>query len=278
MELDTKTADDFEKSVFTASDGTEITYYLYMPEDAEKLPLMVWEHGGGEVLDASFDGANLVANRGAVAWVENGVETAVLSVQYPTNYSFGISEIPEELHQMEAYNTAKYELIEKLIADGKLDANRIYISGASSGGGGALRFMMQYPDLFAGALVICPKDTLVPMAEKYDLAYQLDDPSLLKITDEEYQESYKQMEDVLKKYDISNIPIWFAHAENDPVCTSYTSIMANDILSKMGGAENRLTLYTDQQMQDAGQSIYHFAWVPALNDKEMLDWVYAQSK
>ena len=35
-------------------------------------------------------------------WIENEFETAVLSVQYPDNYGFGICEIPEEFSRMEA--------------------------------------------------------------------------------------------------------------------------------------------------------------------------------
>lgn len=71
-EVKTKTANEFEKNEFTAKDGTELTYYLYMPKNEENVPLMVWEHGGGEVLDSSYEGANLHASRGAVAWIEDG--------------------------------------------------------------------------------------------------------------------------------------------------------------------------------------------------------------
>ena len=103
-----------------------------MPKTSDLLPLVVWEHGGGEVLATSYEGANLKANRGAVVWPESGHKTAVLSVQYPANYGFEVTTIPEEFELMKKYNTAKYELISKLIADGKVDADRVYISGVSS--------------------------------------------------------------------------------------------------------------------------------------------------
>ena len=74
-----------------------------------------------------------------MAWIENGFETAVLSVQYPENYSFGITGIPEEFEKMKAFGKAKYELIQKLIKEEKVDPVRIYISGCSSGGGGTGR-------------------------------------------------------------------------------------------------------------------------------------------
>ena len=278
-EVKTKTADEFVKNEFTAQDGTVLTYYLYMPENEENVPLMVWEHGGGEVLDSSYEGANLHASKGAVAWVENGFDTAVLSVQYPKNYSFGISEIPEELEQMNKFSTAKYELIQQLIEEGKIDASRVYISGASSGGGAAIRFIMQYPDLFAGALVMSAKDTVISLSTKYDLAYKFGNNDDLKITDEEYQSSYNEMKEYLKDYNITNIPIWFVQAEDDQICTSYTSKMMFDILKEMGAENNKLTLYTDEEMENAGQiGSYHGSWAVALEDSKMLSWVYDQVK
>lgn len=275
----TKTADEFEKNEFTAKDGTELTYYLYMPENEKNIPLMVWEHGGGEVLESSYEGANLHASRGAVAWVEDGFDTAVLSVQYPKNYSFGISEIPEELDQMNKYGTAKYELIQQLIADGKIDASRVYISGASSGGGAAIRFIMQYPDLFAGGLVMSAKDTVIPLSQKYDLAYKFGNNDDLKITDEEYQSSYNEMKEYMKDYDITNVPIWFVQAEDDQICTSYTSKMLYDVLQEMGAKNNKITMYSDDEMENAGQhGSYHGSWAVALEDNEILSWVYQQKK
>ena len=275
----TKTADEFEKNEFTAKDGTELTYYLYMPKNEKNIPLMVWEHGGGEVLESSYEGANLHASRGAVAWVENGFDTAVLSVQYPKNYSFGISGIPEELEQMNKYGTAKYELIQQLIADGKIDASRVYISGASSGGGAAIRFIMLYPDLFAGGLVMSAKDTVIPLSKKYDLAYKFGNNDDLKITDEEYQSSYNEMKEYMKDYDITNVPIWFVQAEDDQICTSYTSKMLYDVLQEMGAKNNKITLYSDEEMENAGQhGSYHGSWAVALEDDEMLSWVYEQKK
>lgn len=278
-EVKTKTADEFVKNEFTAQDGTVLTYYLYMPENEENVPLMVWEHGGGEVLDSSYEGANLHASKGAVAWVENGFDTAVLSVQYPKNYSFGISEIPEELEQMNKFGTAKYELIQQLIEERKIDASRVYISGASSGGGAAIRFIMQYPDLFAGALVMSAKDTVISLSTKYDLAYKFGNNDDLKITDKEYQSSYNEMKEYLKDYNITNIPIWFVQAEDDQICTSYTSKMMYDILKEMGAENNKLTLYTDEEMENAGQiGSYHGSWAVALEDSKMLSWVYDQVK
>ncbi|MGT2750824.1 carboxylesterase family protein [Streptococcus orisasini] len=278
--LKTKTADKFVKHSFTDSQGTKLTYWLYTPKKASKLPLVVWEHGGGEVLASSTEGSQLVASQGATIWIENGYKASVLSVQYPENYSFGISEIPEELSKMEAYNKAKVELIQTLVDKGIVDKSRIYLTGASSGGGAALRFIMQYPDLFAGALVSSAKDTVAPISLKYNLAYQLKDKEKLKISDEEYQATFAEMKNVLAQYpEIVKVPIWFVQAKNDQVTTSYTSIMMNDILNEMGAKQNHITLYSDEEMEKAGvHNIHHGSWQLAYKDKKMLDWLFDQKK
>ncbi len=273
-----KTVDLFTQDTFTSSEGVSINYYLYMPKASKPVPLMIWEHGGGEVLSTSYEGANLRANRGAVAWIEKGFTTAVLSVQYPDNYAFGISEKPDQLKLMEQYNTAKYELVQGLIKEGKLDPSRIYISGASSGGGAAIRFIMQYPDFFAAALVVCAKDTVIPLSEKYNLAFNFKGDDALKISSEEYDKSYSSMKETMKNYDIKNVPIWFVQALNDQVCTSYTSRMLYKLLQEEGAQNNKLTLYSDQEMKDAHLIINHLAWELAYADDTMLKWVYSQKK
>ncbi|WP_124067320.1 prolyl oligopeptidase family serine peptidase [Clostridium sp. E02] len=274
--VQTKTADDFIKGKFTGSNGIELPYWLYMPENASNLPLMLWEHGGGEVLSTSFEGANIMNNRGAVTWIENGYDTAVLSFQFPENYEFGISENPEQLKMMQDYNDVIYECIQDLIKKGQIDASRVYISGASSGGGATLRFLMQYPDLFAAAFPICAKDTLIPISKPYNLAYKLE--GSLEISEEEYQKCYEGTKSLMKENDITQVPIWFVQAENDPICTSYTSKILDQVLKEMGAKNNKLTLYTDEEMKAAGQTIYHSSWVLALKDKEMMDWIYSQNK
>ena len=274
--LHTKTLDKFGKGSFKASNGKELPYWLYLPENASNIPLMVWEHGGGEVLRTSYEGANITKNKGASVWIESGMNTAVLSFQYPENYSFGISSKPEELKRMEEYNMVKYELIQSLIAAGQVDANRIYISGASSGGGAVLRFLMQYPELFAAALPICAKDTIIPISEPYGLAFKMQ--GSLTISEEDYENCYSEIKSLMSGYDITHIPIWFVQAENDPVCTSYTSKILYDVLEEMGAKQNKITMYTNEEMSAKGLLSLHSSWIMAFNDPEIMKWVYDQYK
>lgn len=275
----TKTADEFVKKEFVSSEGVKIEYWLYQPKEGGPYPLMVWEHGGGENRADAAEGANIWANRGAVAWIEDGLETCVLSVQYPENYSFGIAEKPEQLQKMEQYNTAKYELIQQMIADGTIDESRIYICGASSGGGGAIRFMMQYPDLFAAALVLSAKDVLAPISEPYGLSYQFDE-SKLTISQEAYEACYRQSAQMLEGIDLNDVAIWFVQADKDPVCTSYTSKIMYQILKEKGAENNRITMWTDEDLENMGVEplAAHVAYNKALENQEMITWIYGQQR
>ncbi|MBF8999726.1 carboxylesterase family protein [Vibrio nitrifigilis] len=274
-----RTVDEFKHHTFTAKDGTTLSYWLYLPNSQSPTPLMVWEHGGGEVLKSSYPRANLEANRGATTWIEHHEKTAVLSVQYPENYSFGIADVPDQFEQMQRYNTAKYELIQTLIKSGEVTPNRVYISGASSGGGAALRFIMQYPKLFAAALVIAPKDTIVPLSDRYDLAYKFNaGPNALRLSQAEYESSYQEMENALSDSDITSVPMWFAHALNDHICTRYTSTMMYDILKRKGAKNIHITLYSDDIMHAYNTPYNHFSWVPTLDNARIINWVYAQRR
>lgn len=272
----TRTADDFVKGTFTGSNGIELPYWLYLPSGSSKVPLMLWEHGGGEVLATSLEGANILNNRGAVSWIEDGYQTAVLSFQFPENYSFGISEKPDQLKKMQEYNEVIHEFIQDLINKGKVDSKRVYISGASSGGGAVLRFVMQYPDFFAAALPICAKDTLIPISQPYGLAYKFN--GSLALNDQDYQKCYQDISGLMKHYNITGVPMWFVQAENDPVCTSYTSRILYQVLKDQGAKNNKITMYSDEEMKQAGQMIYHSSWVPAFQSREIMDWVYSQKK
>ncbi|WP_272037919.1 S-layer homology domain-containing protein [Paenibacillus sp. JJ-100] len=244
-QVKTRTVDEFEHASFTASNGVTLSYNLKRSPSKEAKPLMVWLHGGGEV---GTDGRNhLTANRGAVVWTESGYDTSVLAVQYPENYSFKIYDNAEQLPIMEAYFKAQYELIQKLVAEGEVDPDRIYLSGVSSGGGGAFRFLTQYPDLFAGAIIVAAKDTIADYTGSVD--------------------AFKQ-----ELKGIVDVPIWIMHAENDPTTDSRTSSLAYQALTEMGAKQVHLELYDDAFMDSHRfyGGLKHWSWVPAFNNKEVI--------
>lgn len=251
--VNTRTVDDFKSSSFTASNGATLPYRFKETSSTEPQPLVVWLHGGGEF--GTDNTKQLTENRGATVWKESGQDTSVLAVQYPQNYGWAIYNNPVELSQMQAYFTLQYELIQQLVDEGKVDPQRIYLVGVSSGGGGALRFMMQYPDLFAGSIVIAAKDAVA-----------------------DYKGSVEPFKQALQS--LTNVPIWLIHAENDPTTDSRTTKLSYQALTELGSTQVKETLYSDEWMKE--QHLYdkmlHWSWVPALNNAEVIDWLFDQSR
>jgi predicted peptidase len=50
------------------------------------------------------------------------------------------------------------------------------------------------------------------------------------------------------------------------------------VLKDKGAKNNKITMYSDEEMKQAGQMIYHSSWVPAFKSREIMDWVYSQKK
>ncbi|MEW4371623.1 S-layer homology domain-containing protein [Paenibacillus kandeliae] len=252
-QLSIQTVDDFKPGVITSSDGESLPYRLKLSSSAGPRPLVVWLHGGGEVGTDNIK--QLTENRGSTTWTESGKDTSVLAVHYPQNYDWAIYDKPDQLAKMQQYFTMQQQFIQQLIADGKVDPNRIYVAGVSSGGGGAFRFLMQYPDLFAGAIVIAAKDTIA-----------------------DYKGSVDAFKTALKS--LVHTPIWIVHAENDPITDSRTSKLAYQALTELGSTQVKETLYSDAFMDS--QRFYgamkHWSWVPAFHDQSMMDWLFAQHK
>lgn len=249
--VETRTVDDFEAGKITGANGESLTYQLKLSESTEAKPLVVWLHGGGEVGTDNFK--QLTENRGATVWTESGYDTSVLAVQFPENYGWKIYDNAEELTRMQDFFEVQVELIDRLVSEGKVDPQRIYVVGPSSGGGGTFRFLMQYPHKFAGAIAIAAKDTIA-----------------------DYESSVDAFKQELK--DITDTPVWIVHAENDPTTDSRTSTLAYQALAEMGAPQTKMTIYDDAFM-DEGRfygGMKHWSWVPAFNDKEMLDWLFAQ--
>lgn len=248
-----RTVDEFVPGAFTASNGETLPYRLKLSASAGPQPLVVWLHGGGEVGTDNIK--QLTENRGATTWTESGKDTSVLAVHYPKNYDWAIYSNAEQLKKMQDYFVLQYELIQKLVAEGKVDPDRIYLAGVSSGGGGAFRFMMQYPDLFAGAIVVAAKDAVADYKGPVDA----------------FKQELKGLVDM---------PLWIVHAENDPITDSRTSKLAYQALTELGSTTVKETLYTDEFMDS--QRFYgamkHWSWAPVFNDQDMINWLFSQKR
>ena len=265
--------DDFKMVSNPAAGFTAQQYRLYTPEEAGKgaaLPLILWNHGAGENYGtsgtASNEGAQLFANMGGTGWVENAPEACyVLAPQR----SFSSYSRPGVV-----------AFINDLVEKGLVDGDRIYVSGASQGGQETHNYIREYPDLFAGAVPICP----------------LSGSSLT----------------VAQLTPIRHIPIWYVHANDDRSVQPVNSQTPYERLISLNAKDVRRTSFagvfgTEIPNDDyegapwtgtnakPGPGYYpdgHWSWVMLLNNEfvadggipgstegtTFMDWLFAQNK
>lgn len=130
-----------------------INYQFYNAgKDAEAL--IVWFHGNGEgdYLDSDNNVAQMLANRGTVAWATKEAQDIfggahVMAFQAPDHwYNAKNNGLLEQA----------YEEIMDVVEKYGIDPEKILVSGCSAGGFMTTRMIIKYPDLFAAAAINCP--------------------------------------------------------------------------------------------------------------------------
>lgn len=299
--VNTDILDEAIRGTYTYA-GLTREYALYVPKDAKgPVPLVVWNHGGGEyAIDIE---TNLIKNRGLTAWPEAGYQTAVLMIQVSNeNYSYGTSENEAKKQLIDQNNALQAALIKELIAKNIVDEKQVYVTGASSGGGATMRFLMQYPELFAGAIACCSMDPIVTVHNQSFATLGKEKDSYDTIVNNfenafqgnvyTYDETTKEM--VAKKVDtqaLLNLPIYFTHAENDPTCSVTSSKAMYQAMSNLGDTNNKITIWSDEDMAKVGISnstiltgtpvLLHWSWVKVFNETgegTPMNWLFQQVK
>lgn len=230
----TAVADEFKRLTFKSKDSkTDLAYNLFTPKDANgKQPLVVSLHGSGDQM-------NTLANRVAVAWAEPQAQknhpayvlAPVFSDQDPEVLKATVKQIGE--------------LVKQLIKDGKIDPNRVYVTGKSMGGGNTVRLAAENTDIFAAALPLCPSG-----------------------------ERFKDIDVTVLK----NMPIWFVQATNDKAVPIQGT---RDVVKKIqsaGNKEIKFTEYTPEQMTERGilPDKHHDVEIISLEDGAYADWLFSQ--
>lgn len=300
-QVNTDTLDEAIIGTFTYA-GLSRKYALYVPKDANgPVPLVVWNHGGGEyAIDIE---TNLIKNKGLTAWPEAGYKTAVLMIQVSNeNYSYGTSENEAKKQLIDQNNALQAALIKKLIAEGKVDEKRVYVTGASSGGGATMRFLMQYPEMFAGAIACCSMDPIVTVHNQSYAALKKEKDSFETIVNN-FEKAFQDkvytwdeakgamVEKQVNTQSLLNVPVYFTHAENDPVCSVTSSKAMYQAMSNLGDTNNKLTIWSDEDMAKVGISnstilngtpvILHWSWVKLFNEVgegTPMNWLFKQTK
>lgn len=254
--------------------GISRDYVLYLPQNADggyktDVPLMVWNIGGTEY-DQTID-QMIDANQSLVTMYNHQQDCAVLVValDHP-NYAYSASLDPEKIKLIDRDNALQADLIRSLIQDGTVDANHVYCVGASSGGGATMRFIMQFPELFAAAVPICSMDPIVPI-------HQVQGKTIEDFTAELVEAFQGQVyrwdgtDMVLSDIDTEAflaLPVYFTHAENDQVCKVTSSRAMYAARQQLGAKNDRIRIYDDAYMERFGVAdlFKHASWVPALSE------------
>ncbi len=170
----------------------ESKYLLYLPdgyEDSSKRwPLLLFLHGAGE----RGNDLSLVEKHGPPKLIATENKTfpfVVISPQCPEGdwWSSGA--------QIDTLNA----LLDHIIADYRIDEERIYVTGLSMGGFGTWRLASEYPDRFAAIAPICGRG----------------DPFMARM--------------------IPHLPVWVFHGAKDDVVPLQASQEMVDALKKAGG-------------------------------------------
>jgi len=270
-------ADDFE-----AIEKNGLRYRLYSPKAMGPRPLVVFLHGGGE--KGSDNWKHMVSTIGAAKLAERYPAAYVLAPQAPAEEKIAPasnSVVRTDMTPMERLAmgndrpfhypdnfTSKdfsHELlanleytIREMIAEGKVDPKRVYITGISMGGAGTLRAIGVSKDLYAACAPICPF-----------------------IDDEIY-------------YNLANsaIPTWVSIPYMDHVFERVMYVADGVIAAKRNGNKNmKLTIYSRDELEryhigsDPGTPMTakigqnHSAWILTYNNEYgILDWLMNQVK
>ncbi len=227
--ITTEVADEFAKGITESG----LQYRLYAPEADGPLPLVIWFHGGGE--GGTDNTKPLTANRGAVCFAE-----PVYQLRHPC-----VVLVPQSANSWAAEELDEIAAVaEALIADGTVDANRVYAVGLAAQQA-TLRFSAHHRDLLAAAMPI--------------------------IYWKQFDEDWSTLVD---------LPMWCAIAENDFTREAPNMVEFCEAMKAAGNENVRCTIYTDAEMAAYGLfgGLTHWGWIPSINNAEMIDWLFSQSK
>ncbi|WP_298422688.1 prolyl oligopeptidase family serine peptidase [uncultured Kordia sp.] len=247
------------KNTFKASNGLEMPYRLFSPDDAtnQKKSLIIFLHGRG---DRGTDNGSQIYHEAGFITNKNSLLTNEMQANYPCyilvpqcsdktkneEWAKWIGNTPETpfegLGKDGSYHInptpsesgeAALELIEKTIQNNNIDANRIYILGLSMGGFGTWEFVARKPQLFAAA---------VPMA-----GYS--DPSQIET--------------------IKHIPFWIFHGNID----KWNPVEGSRNMYKLLSEKNADVTYTEYENTQHGD-----AFKEAFKEQELITWLFSKSK
>ena len=245
--------DEFDISGrFVYNSEITLSYADYEPTiQQDKVPLIIWLHGGGE--GGTDPTIPLLANRAAnYASSEIQAYFGGAYVLVPQSPTFWMDKGNREYTRGDVndrYNQSVMALIEAYVAEHQnIDRDRIYLGGCSNGGYMSLKLMLLHPDYFAASF---------PSALAYHDRH---------ITDAQI-ESIKEM------------PIWFIHSKDDPVTKPEETVVPIYERLMAAGASNVHFSYYDHVVDITGlyggdnhKYMGHFSWIYSHANHSKLDY------
>ncbi len=266
------------EELFGSHTEGDVVYRLYAPKADAPRPLILFLHGGGEC--GADNLLQLTGTLGAIKLAERFPDMFVLAPQAP-DYGMSMQDMFERMKAKgdpfkvivgadtsigtgdrgwnRDYVGRVCDLIRKLIAEGKVDAERVYALGVSMGGAGVITTVSVAPDLFAAAVPICPSMN----GDSFPLLANW--PS---------------------------VPAYIASAYIDHHASRHAYILrACSKLWAEGQKDVKLTLFTPEELEKYGivaspqlteaqiRGANHYSWVLVLhNEYNILDWMTSHRK
>ena len=241
MTIKTRTMDD----KFARMEEGDVLYRLYTPKADGPRPLILFLHGGGNggAPGERDNEKHIKADYGVVNFAENYPDVFVMAPQCveakrdPKKMNLNRVFADADKNNVPGcgwcreYLAKVIDIIRRMIAEGKVDAKRVYVTGLSMGGAGTIRAMSVGSDLFAACLPVCP--TMTP-------------------------ETFAILKSIRR-------PVWITSAYIDHTLYRHKYLVDAYIALRDSGNDNaRLTLYSPEELQK-----YDIAITPDLPYKQL---------
>jgi predicted peptidase len=225
--------------------ATKYPYVVYLPRDydaSRAWPVILFLHGSGE--------------RGTDGWREtiHGVANTIRFEPARVPAIVVFPQAPPDSRWLGEPADAAMLALDHTLAEFHTDPSRVYLTGLSMGGYGALHLGMAHPGRFAALVVVCggllphPSTTAVRQSP---LTMDEADP-------------YAFTANALR-----TTPVWFFHGKDDTVIPVDES---RHLVGDLRRASARDVRYTEYE------GVGHNAWERAYADAEMWRWLFAQKR
>lgn len=203
-------APDYEGYVFVR--GTErMNFRMKKPtvtEEGKTYPLVIFLHGAGDNGTDNRKHMYKSLIKGAAQYAPE--ECFVMLPQTPgdTDWTDGGNGVKGD-----GYGSLYNALLDAVMADQPIDADRIYLTGMSMGGFGTVYQAMTHPERYAAIMPLCGGSTWIDLTA------------------------------------LADMPVWMAHSDDDPAVDPVFSHFLYAELLRLGNPNVRCTWYTDQGHQ-----------------------------